>query len=48
MLGLNDQAVFHLARYKAAFSADYMRWSKGKAKKPLGSNLKPTSQTAVP
>lgn len=32
MLGRNDEAVAHLARYRAAFPEDYARWTKGNAK----------------
>ena len=31
MLGLDDEARFHMLRYQAAFALDYARWSKGPA-----------------
>jgi hypothetical protein len=36
MLGLDDEAVAHLARYRAAFPAEYARWAAANARLPDG------------
>lgn len=35
MLGLNDEAVLHLARLRAAFPAEYARWTQANGVKPV-------------
>ncbi|WP_395452956.1 Wzy polymerase domain-containing protein [Acidovorax delafieldii] len=39
MLGLNDEAAFHLKRYRAAYPADYERWREQGRR--ISSHLKP-------
>ena len=34
MLGDEDEAVLHLARYRAAFPADYAKWSAALKRQP--------------
>ncbi len=36
MLGLDDEALAHLARYRAAFPKDYARWAAANARQPEG------------
>jgi O-antigen ligase len=36
MLGLDDEALAHLARYRAAFPKDYARWAAANARLPEG------------
>lgn len=39
MLGLDDEAAFHLKRYRAAYPADYERWREQGRR--ISSHLKP-------